>query len=101
MFCGVNPKAINPKAIDPTAVNLDKAIYDAGILRHEIIKPGKIAHGRVLTREGGVSTIMVEFRIVKPRGHFDPRLFRWDDDLIGIICIGQPREVIGSLNRIS
>ena len=31
----------------------------------------------------------------------DLRLFRWDDDLIGIICIGQPREVIGSLNRIS
>ena len=40
---GVDPETVDTKPVDPVAIDIDKALDDAGVLRHQIVQPDEIA----------------------------------------------------------
>ena len=68
---------------EPLAEDGDEALYDARVLREDVVEADEVAEDGVLAGEGAVAAVVVEGDIVQPRGIFRVLLAAREDGHIG------------------
>ena len=74
----VDPEAVDPE-VDPVGEDLRHAVDDDRVLGHEVVERAEVTERRGLPRVGRAAAVVVQRRVVEPRGHLDVRLGRVDD----------------------
>ena len=93
MLRRVDAVAVDAEAVDPCAVDIDHPRDHRRILGEQIVEADEIALLRAFALEGRISAIVVIDRVVEPGWDLDAALGGGDADGVGVIGVGQPREI--------
>ena len=106
---GVDAEAVDAE-VDPVLIHLHEAVHNGRVLGHEVVEPREVAVGDRLARPGRVAAVVVERRVVQPRGGLGVLVRLGDDRGVGEGCrrvelgegvaAGEIRRVEGVAGRI-